>query len=224
LREWGRYPKAARLAKPIDGSACSGTRPCAQSMRLLVALCPDIWGSRKVFTEEANRGANWCAGRMRHRFDLAMPYISKCAPEPRPKAWCAVTSDVLLTSTTPRLAVPGCVPQQSGRERQYPCSGHGRCHGADCLSRVCAMFDFNGVPRLSKLAPPWILSSARSPIFQRLCILTDFATHPRVRSCTCIVASSQAPSSITRQNPVVRCASAAFHRHCLLFVCLVSPR
>lgn len=39
---------------------------------------------------------------------------------------------------------------------------YGRCHGASCLSRTwaCAMFDFNGLPGLSKLAPSWMSSSA----------------------------------------------------------------
>jgi hypothetical protein len=88
------------------------------------------------------------------------------------------------------------------------------------------MFDFNGVPRLSKLAPPWELSSALLTDISAL-LHTNRLCYPPSgtgRSCTCIVASSQAPSSISRNNPAVRCASAAFHRRRLLFICLVSPR
>jgi hypothetical protein len=158
----------------LEAKKPPGTRPCAQSMRLLVLFCPSSGGARNSRWEEANWGAQTAqVVRWPHHLSSCDATAHDVPLSSPPKAWCAVTANISLTSSTPRRCAWQRGPAE-GTGVTMPLQWYGRCHGADCLSRTWSMFDFNGVPRLFKLAPPWMSSSA---------LLTDICASATNRLC-----------------------------------------
>jgi hypothetical protein len=128
-----------------------------------------------------------------------------CAPALAPKVCCAVTADMLLTQrrhVAECLAACNCPVDGS----ESPCSGA----TAQIAYRGLALCLISTVvPRFSKLAPPWMSLVHCSPIFQRQCVLTDFAAHHQDCSCTCMLPLAKLVRSISRKTLLARCASAA---------------
>jgi hypothetical protein len=90
-----------------------------------------------------------------------------------------------------------------------PLQWYGRCDGADCLSRTWAMVYSNGVPRLFKLAPTWMPPSALFTDISAHLVLTDFAAHHQVRTCTCMLPLAK---PVRSYNPQHSCRSVRLRR------------
>jgi hypothetical protein len=102
-----------------------GTRPYLQSMHMLVAFCPTPlgWGRARTLVQKKQSGM--------------------C----KPVCWpCHVTAG--------RHGADLGVQLQSGLagDDKAPAVGYGVRHGAHCLSRTCAMFDSNGLPRFDQIS------------------------------------------------------------------------
>jgi hypothetical protein len=157
-------PTKASVLRPIDVVSVltrseetprHSTRPYPQPMRLLVSFSPHRWRVRKDSQKQADGGVqNRCAGRISDsipRCDFML-----CAPELVPKVCCAVTADVLRTPTTPPRSVPGSVHIAVDGSDRPPAV----VHGAGCLSRICAMFDFNGRSKVVQISTTMDVVSA----------------------------------------------------------------
>lgn len=118
-------------------------------------------------------------------------------------------ADMLLTSTTPRRPVPRSVQCRDWTGVTIPLQWYGRYYGADCLSRTWAMVYSNGVPRLFILAPTWMSPSALLTDISAPLVLTDFAAHHQVRTCTCMLPLAK---PVRFYNPQHSCRSVRLRR------------
>jgi hypothetical protein len=136
--------QCALEAKKPPGTAHAPTRsPCfcfSHSVR-------HHWRARKDSQKQADGGRAERVCWPHQRFDPRCDFMW-CAPGLAPKVCCAVTADMLLTPTTPRRSVPGSVQLAVDGSDTPPAV----VHGADCLSRICAMFDFNGRSKVVQIS------------------------------------------------------------------------